>query len=55
MNEPKIWIFPKMNLNPVPYEGGGGGGADSTRLQIVSFITSVEDAEEPNLVTFPKI
>ena len=39
--------------------GGGGklrGGADSTRLQIVFFITSIRDAAEPrNLVTFPKI
>ena len=36
--------------------GGGGGGADSTRLQIDFFITSVGDAAEPrNLVTFPKI
>ena len=35
---------------------GGGGAADSTRLQIVSFITSVRDAAKPrNLVTFPKI
>ena len=33
-----------------------GGGADSTRLQIVFFITSVRDAAEPrNLVTSPKI
>ena len=36
--------------------GGGGGRTDSTRLQIVFFITSVRDAAEPrNLVTFPKI
>ena len=36
--------------------GGGGGGADSSLLQIVFFIISVRDAEEPgNLVTFPKI
>ena len=33
-----------------------GGGADSTCLQIVIFVTSVKDAAEPqNLVTFPKI
>ena len=33
----------------------GVGGADSTRLQIVFFITSVRDAAEPrNLVTFLK-
>ena len=36
--------------------GGGGGGADSTRPQIVFFITSVRDATEPqNLVKCPKI
>ena len=36
--------------------GGGKGGRDFTRLQIVFFITSVGDAAEPrNLVTFPKI
>ena len=33
-----------------------GGGADSSLLQIVFFITSVRDAAEPqNLVTFPKL
>ena len=46
-----------VNNNPVPHWGGGGGGeADSTRYQIVFFITSVGDAAEPrNLMTFPKI
>ena len=38
-------------LNPIVYGGGGGGGegvgADSIRLQIVFFITSVRDAAEP--------
>ena len=35
---------------------GGRGGGDSTRLQIVFFITSVRNAAEPrNLVNFPKI
>ena len=34
----------------------GGGGADSTRPQIVFSVTSVRDATKPhNLVTFPKI
>ena len=36
--------------------GGGGEGADSTRPQIVVFITSVRDAVAPqNFATFPKI
>ena len=35
---------------------GGGGGEDSTRLQIVFFIISVRDTAEPrNLVTVSKI
>ena len=34
-------------------DGGGGGGADSTGLQIVFFITSFRGAAEPqNSVTF---
>ena len=41
-------------VNPIPRWGGGGGG-DSTRLQIVFFITHVRDsAEQRNLVTFLK-
>ena len=36
--------------------GRGGGGADSIRLQIVFFLNSVKDAEEPqSLVILPKL
>ena len=38
-------MFSITNINPIPH--GGGGGGDSTRLQIVFLITSVWDAEEP--------
>ena len=42
-------------LNPIPL-GGGGGGADSTRPQIIFLITSIRDAAEPqNLLTFHKL
>ena len=42
-------------INPIP-NGGGGGQAESTRPQIVFFVTSVRDVTEPqNLVTFSKL
>ena len=45
-----------MTSNCNSHGGGGGGKADSTRLQIVFFITSIRGAAEPqNLATFPKI
>ena len=45
-----------VSLKPNAILDGGGGGADSTHLQIVFFITSVRDAAEPrHLVTFPEI
>ena len=52
----KLIVCPTPAFNPIPHWGGGGGGADFTRLQIVFFITSVMDAvESQNLVTFSKI
>ena len=50
-----LWFLFQMlkhQFNPIPH---GGGGADSTRLQIV-FVTSARDTAEPQkVVTFPKI
>ena len=38
----------KHQFNPIPHRGGGRG--DSTRPQIVFFITFVRDAAEPQKV-----
>ena len=49
-------IYGILTLFQIRGEGGGRGETDSTRLQIVFFMTSVRDTAEPrNLMIFPKI
>ena len=50
----KIFRFAVLGINLTLFHMGGG--ADSALLQIVFFITSIRDAEEPrNLVISPKM
>ena len=51
-----VLIIVESSITLILFHIGEGGGADSTRLQIVFFITSVRNAAEPqNLVTFSNI